>query len=192
MNRRLVAILCGFVVVCAAAAAQLGARAAGRASPGGPVAFALSTSAVAHGDAIPARFTCDGADSSPALSWNEPPAGTKALALVCDDPDAPVGLWTHWLIWSLPPDRRSLPEGLAKMADGPEGLRQGTNDFGRPGYGGPCPPRGATHRYFFRLLALEAPLDLAPGADRRAFDRALRGRRVLASSELMGRYARAR
>ena len=154
--------------------------------------FVLTSSAFEPGADIPGRFTCDGADVSPALAWNEPPAGTKAFALVVDDPDAPRGTWTHWLLWNLPGAARALPEGVAKTTQGPEGARQGQNDFRRPGYGGPCPPPGAAHRYFFRLIALDGELDLAPGADRTAFDRALAARKVLAIAELMGRYSRAR
>jgi hypothetical protein len=159
---------------------------------GGTVALVLSSGAFQSGADIPARFTCDGADLSPALSWTDPPAGTKSFALVVDDPDAPRGTWTHWMLWNLPATARALPEGVAKAATGPEGSRQGQSDFRRPGYGGPCPPPGPAHRYFFRLIALDGELNLGPGADRAAFDRALTGRRALAIAELMGRYARSR
>lgn len=192
MRRRVVFVLIPLMSLVALAAALHAVHAAAAVRPGGAMPFTVSTSAFKPGESIPARHTCDGADVSPALSWTAPPAGTKSLALICDDPDAPGGLWTHWLIWNLAPDRRDLPEGLAKTAAGPEALRQGTNDFGRPGYGGPCPPRGPAHRYSFRLLALEAPLDLPAGANRPAFDAALATRKILATAEIMGRYSRAR
>jgi Raf kinase inhibitor-like YbhB/YbcL family protein len=179
------ALLCAATLALVAGFSRSGAS-------GGPVAFEMRSSAFQPGAVIPTRHTCDGVDVSPALSWTDPPAGARSLALVVDDPDAPRGTWTHWLLWDLPADRRGLPEGVSRTTGGPEGSRQGTSDFRKAGYGGPCPPPGAAHRYFFRLLALDGPLDLPAGADRAAFDRALQKRRVLGTAELMGRYARAR
>jgi Raf kinase inhibitor-like YbhB/YbcL family protein len=151
--------------------------------------FVLSTSAFADGGGIPRDHSCDGADVSPALSWSSPPDGTVSLALVVDDPDAPGRTWVHWVVYNISPDQRELPEGVEAMATLPSGARQGTNDFGRIGYGGPCPPPGSAHRYFFRLYALDTTVELPPGAKRRALDAAMKGH-VLASSELVGRYQR--
>lgn len=157
------------------------------------MAFSLTSPAFEAGGSIPARHTCDDRDLSPELSWTEPPAGTRSLALISDDPDAPVGNWVHWVLYDLGPDARSLPEGLP--TDGelqePVAATQGTNDFGRPGYGGPCPPPGAPHRYFFRLYALDARLELGPGATKKDVEQAMQGH-VLGQTELMGRYARQR
>ena len=154
------------------------------------MSFTLQSNAFQEGESIPAKFTCDGADLSPALTWTDPPAGTKSFCLIVDDPDAPAGTWTHWLLWNLPDSLRALPEGMAKTKDGPHGMRQGTTDFHRPGYGGPCPPKGPAHRYYFKLMALDAPLDLPAAANRKEVDKALGARKVLATAELMGRYAR--
>lgn len=153
-------------------------------SPTGDAAtLALESSAFAPGEAIPVRFTCDGDDLSPPLAWAEPPPGTESLALIFDDPDAPAGTWVHWVLFSIPATARSLPEGAAGT-----GL-QGTNSWGRDGYGGPCPPSGSTHTYVFRLYALDATLDLAPGASKEALLDAVQGH-VLAEGQLTGTYAR--
>jgi Raf kinase inhibitor-like YbhB/YbcL family protein len=137
---------------------------------------------------IPALHTCDGPDTSPTLQWSDPPAGTKSFALICDDPDAPAGTWVHWVIWNLPPGSRGIPPGIGKAGELKDGSRQGKNDFHRIGYGGPCPPSG-THRYFFRLFALDAMLELPSGASRSDLDRGMRSH-VLAQAELMGKYRR--
>ena len=145
--------------------------------------FALSSEAFAHGEAIPPRHACEGQDVSPPLSWTDPPAGTRALALVVDDPDAPVGTFTHWLAWSIDPGARVLAEGEAPPAEG-------RNDFGTTEWRGPCPPHGhGPHRYFFRLRALDEALDIGEGAGRHELERALRGH-VLTTAELMGTYER--
>jgi Raf kinase inhibitor-like YbhB/YbcL family protein len=145
--------------------------------------FALSTEAFTHGGEIPRRHTCEDEDVSPALSWTDPPSGTRALALIVDDPDAPVGTFTHWLAWNIDPLAGGLAEGESASAEG-------TNDFGTGGWSGPCPPRGhGRHRYFFRLHAVDAELDVRPGAAREEFERALAGQ-VLETAELMGTYER--
>ena len=149
----------------------------------------LETSAFEPGGAIPERHTCDGGDVSPALSWSAPPAGARSLALVCDDPDAPRGTWVHWVLYNLPAGTQRLDEGVPATAELPSGARQGRNDFRRIGYGGPCPPPGPPHRYYFRLYALDVVLALASGATRKDLDRAMKGH-VLADAELMGRYQR--
>jgi Raf kinase inhibitor-like YbhB/YbcL family protein len=145
----------------------------------------LSSDAFAEGEAIPARHTCDGDDVSPPLTWRDPPAGTATFALIVDDPDAPAGTWVHWVLFDLPASASEIPEGRT-----PRGAREGKNSWGRPGYGGPCPPSG-THRYFFKLYALDGALDLESGITAADLTRALEGH-VLAEAVLMGRYARTR
>jgi Raf kinase inhibitor-like YbhB/YbcL family protein len=146
-----------------------------------------SPSFQANGD-IPARFTCSGDDLSPALAWTDPPAGTQSFALIADDPDAPGGVFTHWVLYDLPPGTHELPEGVPHAAD-PGGGRQGHNDFDKIGYGGPCPPPGGPHRYSFRLYALDKKLNLRGGASKSEVERALKGH-VLAQAELTGRFGR--
>ena len=155
----------------------------------GTMAFTLSSSSFSSGADIPKKFTCDGADVSPALSWTNPSAGTKSFALIADDPDAPSGTWTHWVIFDLPPQTISLAEGVAKIDEVPGGGRQGRNDFRKIGYGGPCPPPGKPHRYFFRLYALDRTVNLPAGASKKDLEQAMRGH-VLGTAELMGKYSR--
>ncbi len=147
--------------------------------------FTLSISAFAHGGLIPAKFTCEGADVSPELRWSGAPDGTKSFALIMDDPDAPVGTFTQGVLFDLPADQASVAEGAHAS-----GIA-GKNDFGRAGYGGPCPPRGhGPHRYIFMLYALDlASLKLKASADRRQVEAALRGH-VLAQVHYLGRYER--
>jgi len=153
------------------------------------MAFELSSGAFRPGETIAKKHTCDGTDVSPALAWTDPPSGTKSLALVCDDPDAPVGTWVHWVAWDIPPTARGLPEGVPAQPKLDDGTRQGTNDFKKIGYGGPCPPPGAPHRYFFRLYAVDTMLGLAPSATKSALEKAMQGHTV-GQAELMGRYGR--
>src|SRR2546426_12557047 len=115
----------------------------------------LTSTAFRDGQSIPTKYTADGRNISPPLAWTDPPAGTKSFALICEDPDAPRGTFTHWLAFNLPAESRELPEGLSAEATRPDGSLQGTNDFGKPGYGGPSPPPGKPHRYVFQLLALD-------------------------------------
>jgi len=158
--------------------------------PGGAaMAFELKSSAFKAGEAIPRKHTCDGQDLSPPLAWTDPPPGTKSFALVCDDPDAPAGTWVHWVLYGVPASATSLPEGVRPAPTLDDGSRQGTNDFRRTGYGGPCPPPGASHRYYVRLYALDAVPELAPGATKAALLKAIGGH-TLGQAELMGRYAR--
>jgi Raf kinase inhibitor-like YbhB/YbcL family protein len=155
---------------------------------GKPMAtFQLKTSAFSNGGVIPSKFTCDAADVSPALSWNDPPAGTKSFALIMDDPDARAGTWVHWVLYDLSASVRELPEGVPKTKDLEIGARQGSNDFRRIGYGGPCPPRGTTHRYSFRLYALDRHTQLPAGAAKSDLEHAMKGH-ILAQSELIGRF----
>lgn len=149
----------------------------------------LRSPAFAEGERIPRDHTCDGADRSPPLRWDPPPPGTRSLALIADDPDAPGGRFIHWVLYAIPPDRTELPEGIPQAPE-VEGIgRQGRNDFGRIGYSGPCPPPGPAHRYRFALYALDVPLDLPPGARAAEVEAALSGH-VLAVGRLMGRYGR--
>jgi Raf kinase inhibitor-like YbhB/YbcL family protein len=149
----------------------------------------LSSPAFQEGETIPRQYTGDGKDTSPPLRWGEPPEGTRSFALVCDDPDAPRGTWTHWLLFNLPPDRRELPEGVPAKETLDGGASQGKNDFGNIGYGGPAPPAGKPHRYYFRLYALDTQLDLPAGASRQQLLAAMKGH-ILAEGQLMGRYGR--
>ena len=152
------------------------------------MSFTIKTTAFPIGGNIPKKYTCGGLDLSPELTWTGAPAGTRSLALIADDPDAPVGTWTHWIIWNIPPDA-ALPEATAKTEALSDGARQGKNDFKRIGYGGPCPPPGKPHRYFFKLYALNSKLDLKAGATRNELEGAMKGH-VLAQAELMGKYGR--
>jgi hypothetical protein len=149
----------------------------------------LKTTSFTPGGFIPKRFTCEAADISPALTWTGPPAGTESFAIIEDDPDAPSGTFVHWLVYDLPAAYRQLTEGLSRNEQMPGGGRQGTNDFSRTGYSGPCPPPGRPHRYFIRLYALDAKLNLRPAATRRELEAAMQGH-ILAQAELMGRYQR--
>ena len=143
----------------------------------------LTSEAFEHGEEIPRRHTCEGEDVSPPLVWSGLPDGARSLALICDDPDAPSGTFTHWVAWGLDQDAGGLAEGEAAPAEG-------RSDFGTPGYRGPCPPPGhGRHRYFFRLFALDAVPDIEPGAGREELERALQGH-LLASAELVGTYER--
>ena len=148
----------------------------------------LISSAFKEGGMIPAKYTCDGADISPPLQWDAVPEGTKSIALICDDPDAPVGTWVHWVLFNLPGQTSSLAEKVPTDKTLASGARQGTNDFRRIGYGGPCPP-GGTHRYFFKIYALDVQLDLQPGIDKARLLNAMHGH-ILAQGELMRKYKR--
>jgi Raf kinase inhibitor-like YbhB/YbcL family protein len=153
------------------------------------MSIALTTTAFREGETIPKRYTADGADLSPPLQWGKPPDLTQSFALLCEDPDAPRGTWVHWVLFNLPPDSRSLDEGVPAQKELPDGSRQGKNDFGKIGYGGPAPPRGKPHRYFFKLYALGTLLELPAGATRPEVLAAMTGH-VLAEGELMGKYGR--
>jgi Raf kinase inhibitor-like YbhB/YbcL family protein len=154
-----------------------------------PSKIELKTSSFTPGGFIPKRFTCEAADISPALSWTDPPAGTQSFAIIEDDPDAPSGTFVHWLVYDLPAAYRRLPEGLSGDDQMAGGGRQGTNDFSRTGYNGPCPPRGQAHRYFIRFYALDVKINLRPAATRSELDAAMQGH-ILAQAELMGRFKR--
>jgi Raf kinase inhibitor-like YbhB/YbcL family protein len=148
----------------------------------------ITSSAFANAGEIPSQYTCDGRDISPPLQWESVPPGTQAITLICDDPDAPMGTFVHWVLYNVPPDARELPERLAPEASLPDGAQQGINDFGKTGYGGPCPPSG-THRYFFKIYALDAKVDPGPGPRKSNLVKAMKGH-VLAEGQLMGKYRR--
>lgn len=148
----------------------------------------VTSTAFEDGGVIPVRYTADGQDISPPLAFAGIPDGAKSIALICDDPDAPMGTWTHWLIWNIPPQTASLAEDMAPDAELPGGIRQGTSDFGRTGYGGPAPPSGV-HRYFFKVYALDAMLDLPAGATKPQLEKAIEGH-IVAQGRLMGTYTR--
>ena len=150
--------------------------------------FELTSTAFAHGESIPRKYTCDGEDISPPVQWSDPPQGTLSFALICDDPDAPMATWVHWVLYNLPAESRVLPEAVPPDADLPDGSRHGQNSWGRLDYGAPCPPSG-THRYFFKLYALDTALDLAAGASKEQLLQAMEGH-ILAQAELMGLYTR--
>ena len=156
------------------------------------MAFILTSAAFKDGAPIPGKYTCDGGDVSPPLTWSGTPAGTRSVALIADDPDAPGGTWVHWVLYNLPAEVSELPENIAKVESlDLGGARQGRNDFRRPGYGGPCPPPGPAHRYFFKLYALDTRLELKAGAQKKDVEAALEGH-ALGSAQLMGTYARQR
>jgi Raf kinase inhibitor-like YbhB/YbcL family protein len=156
--------------------------------PAKPASLELRTTAFKPGGDIPGKFTCSGTDVSPALAWGGAPSGTASFALIMDDPDAPAGTWVHWVVYDLPASARQLPEGVRKADAVSGGGRQGINDFGNPGYGGPCPPPGKPHRYFFKLYALNKQLGL-DRATKQAVEQAMKGH-ILAQGELMGRFGR--
>ena len=152
------------------------------------MSLTLTSTAFQEGAAIPSRYTCEGDDSSPPLAWGEPPAGTKSIALITDDPDAPGKTWVHWVVYNLPASARTLEEAFQAQRELPDGTRQGMTDFGRIGYGGPCPPSG-THRYDFKLYALDTTLSLPPGATKTQVEATMKDH-ILGQAQLMGTYKR--
>lgn len=148
----------------------------------------IKSAAFRHGARIPAKYTCDGIDVSPSLVWVNAPAGTKRFALICDDPDAPMGTWVHWVIYDIPSDITKLQEKTPPLKELANGAKQGTNDFGTVGYGGPCPPSGE-HHYFFKLYALDGPTGLKPGATKAQLLSAMKDH-ILGEAQLMGKYKR--
>jgi len=153
------------------------------------MAFELTSPAFEQGEAIPRRYTCEGEDLSPPLHWTVPPAATKSFVIIADDPDAPAGTWVHWVIYNLSLDLRGLTEGIPAKDHLPNGAIQGLNDFTRIGYGGPCPPPGKPHRYYFKLYALDVILDLKPRATKHQVWEACRGH-IAAEAQRIGRVSR--
>ncbi|WP_461831261.1 YbhB/YbcL family Raf kinase inhibitor-like protein [Aquifex sp.] len=156
----------------------------------GGVLMKVFSPAFEYGDVIPSKYTCEGEDISPPVRWEGAPEGTKSFVLIMDDPDAPLGTFTHWIVYDIPADVNELYENFPKTAE-VKGIKQGINDFGRVGYGGPCPPKGhGYHRYFFRIYALDiSSLGLPPEATREQVESKIKGH-ILGSGELMGRYKR--
>jgi Raf kinase inhibitor-like YbhB/YbcL family protein len=152
------------------------------------LAIQLTSNAFIEGAMIPQRYTCDGENISPPLLWTGVPPGTRSLALICDDPDAPVGIWDHWVLYNIPANATGLPQSIPEKTILDTGAVHGSNSWGRIGYGGPCPP-GGTHRYFFKLFALDTLLDLKSGATTSQLLEAMEGH-VLAQGQLMGKYRR--
>jgi len=156
------------------------------------VSMQLTSPAFTHEAPIPPQYSCVGdaasslKDVSPALAWGEPPAGTQSFALIMDDPDAPGGTWVHWVLFNIPASARGLPESIGANETYPDGSVSGDNSWGRTGYGGPCPP-GGTHRYFFKLYALDEMLGISAGANKGELEKAMVGH-ILAQGELMGTF----
>jgi Raf kinase inhibitor-like YbhB/YbcL family protein len=149
----------------------------------------VTSSAFEDGEFIPSRHSCEGEDVSPPLNWSNVPEDAKSLALICEDPDAPVGTWVHWVLYDIPPSIAGLTEAIPPTEITPGGAKQGVNDFRRLGYGGPCPPPGSPHRYFFKLYALDFEPGLPGGATLADLLRAIEGH-VLSEGQLMGQYMR--
>jgi Raf kinase inhibitor-like YbhB/YbcL family protein len=150
--------------------------------------FELTSTAFAQEEPVPAKYSCDSDNVSPPLQWSDPPNDTQSFALIMDDPDAPVGTWIHWVLYDLPADARDLPEAIPADADLSDGSRHGENSWRRTDYGGPCPPSG-THRYFFKLYALDTMLGLDIGATKTQLLQAMEGH-ILTETELMGTYSK--
>ena len=157
-------------------------------SGGSDMAITITSSVFSEEGMIPKKYTCDAEDISPDLKWSGVPQGAKSLALICDDPDAPVGTWVHWVLFNIPADVTMLPAGIPPDATLQNGARHGKNDFRKLGYGGPCPP-GGTHRYYFKLYALDTALNLESGSTKAQLLAAMEGH-ILAEGQLMGKYKR--
>jgi Raf kinase inhibitor-like YbhB/YbcL family protein len=149
----------------------------------GEMTLKITSSAFAEGEMIPKKYTCDDENISPHISWSDLPDGTMSLAMIMDDPDAPVGIWVHWVLYNIPADQDGLPEGVKGIG------MEGKNTSGKVGYGGPCPPKGPAHRYFFKVYALGTVLDLGAGVTKGDLERAMQGH-ILAQGQLMGKYQR--
>jgi Raf kinase inhibitor-like YbhB/YbcL family protein len=175
----LLLVLCTFCFIQPLAAAATGGK-----------MMKIESSEFSEGGMIPSKYTCDGNDFSPPLTWKDAPAGTKSFALISDDPDAPMGTWVHWVIFNIPATINRLEENIPPHKELANGMIQGSNSWPRIGYGGPCPP-GGLHRYFFKLYALDTKLELKPGVDKEHLIRAMAGH-ILAEAQVMGKYKRQR
>jgi len=174
------------VLTCAA---LLAACAGDSSKTEAPMTISLKSPAFDDGKPIPKKYTCDAEDASPPLTWSGLPAGTVSVALICDDPDAPMGTWVHWVLYGVPATQDSLEESLPTKPELPNRARQGVNDSRGTGYSGPCPPSGKTHRYFFKIYALNADLGLKPGATKKQLLDAMKGHNI-GEGQLMGTYKR--
>jgi Raf kinase inhibitor-like YbhB/YbcL family protein len=155
---------------------------------GGKMDIELTSTAFKEGEFIPKKYTCDGRNVSPPLEWNGVPVATKSISLICDDPDAPIGTWVHWVIFNIPAFTKKLNENIKTAKVLEDGTVQGNNDFRKIGYGGPCPPSG-THRYFFKIYALDIRIELTPGATKDELIKEMEGH-ILSEGKLMGKYSR--
>jgi Raf kinase inhibitor-like YbhB/YbcL family protein len=155
---------------------------------GAKMAITITSTAFSEGGMIPKDYTCDGKDISPPMAWAGVPEGTKSFAIICDDPDAPVGTWVHWVLFNIPVTVSELPQSVPPDKVSENGARHGINDFRKFGYGGPCPP-GGTHRYYFKIYALDTELTQEPGLTKAELLEAMKGH-ILAEGQLMGRYKR--
>lgn len=183
-----VLVTIGLGLICTSCGKGSDADVAAQEGKEGGDTMRLASAAFTEGGTIPARYTGDGEDVSPPLAWSDAPAGTKSFALICDDPDAPRGTWVHWVVFSIPANVNSLGEDVPADKTLANGARHGITDFRKLGYGGPAPPSG-THRYYFKLYALDTMLDLQPGATKGQLLDAMKGH-ILAEAQLMGKYAR--
>ena len=177
------------LVICAAAVCVLATTGSVMAPPEKHRKMELRSDAFKDGQPIPSRYTCDDRNISPALAWTGAPTGTRSLALIVDDPDSPTGVWTHWVVFNIPGDGSGLAEDATKSKTDNANFIEGSNDFKKIGYGGPCPPAGKLHRYYFKVFALDITLDLPPGASRQAVEAAMT-KHILAQGQLMGTYQR--
>lgn len=153
------------------------------------MALTLASPAFKEGETIPKEFSCEGSDKSPHLQWSDVPEGTQSFALIMDDPDAPVGTWDHWVLFDIPANKMELPAEIASDAEFGDGSRSGLNSWKKTGYGGPCPPPGGPHRYFFKLYALDKKLELPAGSTKSQVEAAMKGH-ILTEATLMGKYSR--
>jgi Raf kinase inhibitor-like YbhB/YbcL family protein len=185
MSRSVVATTAAVALGCAAGLMA----ATGRPDPDKAGPLSVSSPSFEARKPIPAENSCEGGNISPALNWSGAPAGTKSFAVIMDDPDAPAGVWVHWVYYDLPPAISSLPAGVKPVEKPETGGRQGMNSFHQVGYGGPCPPPGRAHRYFFKVYALDKELGLEARASRAEVDNAMAGH-ILARGQLMGTYQR--
>ncbi|MDD5011748.1 MAG: YbhB/YbcL family Raf kinase inhibitor-like protein [Phycisphaerae bacterium] len=152
------------------------------------MAFTITSPVFEEGGIIPAKYTCDGQNISPPLQWTGAPKGTKSFALISDDPDAPIGIWVHWIIWNIPAEANQLPENIPQVEKLQDGSMQGLNSYPHCGYSGPCPPSG-THRYYFKLYALDTMLDLSAESTNKDLLKAMKNN-ILAQTSIMGKYQR--
>ena len=185
MLRKICSLLIGFIVLCLWQSKD-GPKS--EAMGGKKMQIEVKSSAFEDGGMIPKLYTCDGTDVSPPLAWTSVPKGTKSIALIADDPDAPMGTWVHWVLFNLPAHLKGLPENVPPQKSLENGGMQGTNDFRKIGYGGPCPP-GGTHRYYFKVYALDMEINLQAGATKRKLLKAMEGH-ILAEGQLIGKYKR--
>jgi Raf kinase inhibitor-like YbhB/YbcL family protein len=187
--RRLIIIIVVVMIVGLAALALYLAPMVTYSEKTAAVSFKLGSEAFSDGGVIPAKYTCDGLDVSPPLHWSDYPPTTKSFVLIVEDVDAPGGIFTHWLLYNIPANINRLEEGVEKVDKLPSGALQGVNDFGRVGYGGPCPPSGKPHRYVFKMYALDEVLDLKPRMSRQELLNSIKGH-VIAEARLTGTYSR--